>query len=201
VFAYDLTGPGAFHNRLVSVTAAGSAAGNSASGDSGGKFAPSVSADGRYVAFVSNASDLTGQATNNAAQVYVRDLTMNTTRLVSLNRSGGAGGDQSSTQPRISADGTRVLFQSAADDLTAIPASQINIFQPQLYVRDLSAGTTRLVSVTPGGGVGNGTSGAQNGLASDAAVLSPSGRYVAFNSQATDLVPGFVSGGAGAAWD
>jgi len=79
-------------------------------------YAPSISADGRYVAFYSGASNLVGADTNDAFDVFVRDRTNHATRRVSLS-SGGAAGNAYSYDPAISADGRFVAFYSDASNL------------------------------------------------------------------------------------
>lgn len=189
IYAYELAGPNAFQNRLVS--------GRITTNNSGPSFNPSVSGDGRFVAFASDGRNHVAQSAT-GTQIYVRDLVANTTRLVSFDVNNIGGGNNGSNLPQISADGTRVLFQSSASNLTGLNSRLNN----QLYVRDLTANTTQMVSVTADGTMGgNNQSQAQTSNAADRAMLSPNGRFVAFNSRATDLVPGFVSGGAGALWN
>ena len=122
---------------LVSINRFGTGSGNSDS------FDPVLSADGRFVAFGSDASDLTANDdTNGLPDVFVRDLQMGTTTLVSstgLNRSGNSV----SNFPVISADGRFVAFTSSANDLTANDTNG----NRDVFVRDLQMGTTTLVSV------------------------------------------------------
>jgi Tol biopolymer transport system component len=113
---------------------------------------PSMSADGRFVAFQSFAGDLVPNAllvTNN--NIYVRDLALGTTTLVSLNTAGTFNLRDSSFGPVINADGRYVAFQSLANDLVAddnLPAN----FVPALdvFIRDLQARTTTLASAHSG---------------------------------------------------
>lgn len=188
VFAYDLTGANAFQNRLVSHSTTANVSGNLTSGGSEGEWAPSVSADGRFVAFASDSTNLTPESTANRSQIFVRDLLNNTTRLVSFNQSNTAGGNGESILPRISADGTRVLFQSISTNISPIAGNAFN----QVYVRNLLDNTTQLVSISSTGTIGNHNSGALTLPQSDRPVLSANGRYVAFNSRATNLVAGQV---------
>jgi hypothetical protein len=161
--------------RLVSVNSAGNAAGNSGSG------LPVISADGRFVAFLSSATDLvTTIDNNNDVDIFVRDLQTNTTRLVSVNRSGTATGNHASgsDNPVMSADGRFVAFLSSATDLVTTNDNDNSI---DIFVRDLQTNTTELVSINSSGiATGNGGSGD--------AVISADGRFVAFVSIATDLV-------------
>jgi hypothetical protein len=157
---------------LVSVNAAGTATGNAFS-DS-----PVISADGKFVAFRSFATDLVSTPTNTKGNIFVRDLVAGTTTLVSVNNAGSAGGNNSSSGPDISDDGSRVAFQSAATDLVGVTTTQSNVF-----LRDLAAGTTTLISInTSGSDGGNSFSGLPS--------ISGDGTHVAFQSFATDLVTG-----------
>jgi Tol biopolymer transport system component len=142
----------------------------------GGTQTPAISADGRYVAFVSDSADLVPGDTNGSADVFVRDrIAMKTTR-VSVATSGAQADSASGAQspPAISADGTLVAFDSYATNLDAEGASC------QLYVHSLVTGETKRVSSGQGGDPGNGCS-YQPSLAT--------GR-VAFVSDATNLVSG-----------
>ena len=89
--------------------------------DAGGQPCCSVSGDGRYVVFVSDASNLVpGQAdANDARDVFLRDLNLGTTTLVSHSTGSPLrAGNGESFYPTVSADGRYVAFQSAATDLT-----------------------------------------------------------------------------------
>jgi Tol biopolymer transport system component len=88
-------------------------AGTEAIGDS---FSPALSADGRYVAFVSDAANLVNGDTNKAADVFVRDTKGRTTVRVSV-RTYGAEANDASDEPAITADGSWVVFTSVATDL------------------------------------------------------------------------------------
>ncbi len=161
---------------LVSVNVGGTAAGNGPSGP--GPIL--TSADGRFVAFVSDASDLTTiPDTNAVSDIFVRDLATGVTTLVSVNAAGTAAGDRSSTNFSMSADGRFVAFQSEATDLVAGDFNDTT----DVFVRDLQAGTTTLVSVS----VFSSSSLSGNGPSFDP-FISADGGVVAFNSFATDLV-------------
>ena len=124
---------------LVSVNAAGTGSGNSSS-DS-----PSISGDGRYVAFESSATDLATPATNGYQNIFVRDVQAGTTTLVSVDTAGNGGGDDYSYAPVISADGSLVAFYSDATDLVSGITDSNGSYD--VFVRDISAGTTQLLSV------------------------------------------------------
>jgi Tol biopolymer transport system component len=138
---------------------------------------PSISGDGRYVAFYSYASDITGYV-GGYANIYVRDRLSATTELASETATGtpGYGGNGGSYNPSISADGRYVAFDSTATDLG--PGGGTN---SDIFVRDLVADSTTLVTAgtTPNGGGGN--------QPSEDPSISDDGRFVAFVSQATDL--------------
>ncbi|HEY9172923.1 MAG TPA: hypothetical protein VI136_11610, partial [Verrucomicrobiae bacterium] len=158
----------------VSTNRTGGGSGNGASSR------PLVSANGRYVVFTSQASDLVAGDANGVADVFVRDGWSNVTRIVSVNRFGTGGGNGASWATDLSPDGRYVVLTSRASDLVA---NDGNGSTSDVFVRDLVAGTTTLVSVNCAG------AGGSNGD-SDRATISPDGRYVAFQSEASDLVPG-----------
>jgi predicted double-glycine peptidase len=101
---------------------------------------PSISSDGRYIAFTSFATNLVANDTNTFSDVFVRDRLLNTTTLVSVS-SAGVQGNASSKSPSISADGRYVAFISYATNLVA------NDTFNNVFVRDLLLNTTTLVSV------------------------------------------------------
>jgi Tol biopolymer transport system component len=114
--------------------------GVAADGDS---YAPSISADGRYVAFASAAENLSGEDSA-PGDIFVRDLLVGTTTLVSrASGAAGAAGDSNSYDPSISADGRHVAFVSYANNLAADDAKTV---QTDIFVRDLDANVTELVS-------------------------------------------------------
>jgi Tol biopolymer transport system component len=96
-------------NVLVSVNT------NGTSGNDVSQF-PVLSADGRFVAFVSRATDLTPNVTNSTRKVYLRDLEQNTTILVSVNTN-GFGSSGNAFNPFVSADGQWVVYSSTALDM------------------------------------------------------------------------------------
>jgi len=144
-------------------------------GSDGASFTPSISADGRYVAFASAASTLVAGDTNNAEDVFVYDRVARTTERVSVS-SLGVEGDGASYGPAISADGRHVAFTSAASNLTPGDSNG----EVDVFVRDLAAQTTLLVSVGPDGAMGDGPSVAPS--------ISGDGLVVAFESDADTLV-------------
>jgi Tol biopolymer transport system component len=126
----------------VSVSATGGPA-------DGSSFSPSISSDGRYVAFVSEATNLVRHDRNKVADVYVRDTVAGITELISRTPSGDAG-NAPSRHPGLSGDGRIVIFQSEASDLTCgsrcrPPDRDINLVA-DIFRRDRSAGVTELIS-------------------------------------------------------
>jgi archaellum component FlaF (FlaF/FlaG flagellin family) len=154
---------------LISTSSNGDRANSSSSGSS-------ISADGRFVAFVSSATNLVPGDTNNRDDMFVRDLLTNTTTRVSISSTGNQGNQESST-PFISADGRFVTFSSDASNL--VPGDTNN--NGDIFVRDLSSNTTTRVSVDSAGNQGNGFS--------NSSFISADGRFVAFSSTASNLVP------------
>jgi Tol biopolymer transport system component len=138
--------------------------------------APSISADGRFIAFTSTATHLAHDKCGNGfSHVYVRDRTTGTTTCVSAN-SDGRQGNSHSHAPSISADGTLIAFDSSATNLAHDKCD--NGFN-HVFVRDVTAGTTRCVSVRSNGKEGNGDSFNPS--------ISADGRVVVFQSTATNL--------------
>ncbi len=152
-------------------------------GGDGDSVAPGLSPDSRYVVFTSMANDLVpGGNSVPALNVFLCDRTANTTTLVSVNSSGTGGGNGNSMFGQVSTNGQFVVFQSDACNL--VP-NDTNGFT-DIFVRDRVAGTTTLVSVSTNGGAANG--------ASTSPVMTPDGRFVAFISSASNLVPNNTNG-------
>src|SRR2546427_76073 len=141
-----------------------------------------MSADGRFVVFESAASNLVTNDSNGASDIFLRDLASGTTTLVSVNTSGSGVGNGASSNPAITPDARFVVFESAADNLTANDTNGI----ADVFMRDLETGTTKLVSVAAHDAAG-GTS------ASHSPAITPDGRYIAFVSTATNLVAGVTN--------
>ena len=138
---------------------------------------PSISADGRFVAFDSSATNLATGDTNGNWDVFVRDLPNGMTTRVSVDASGAqVSGD--SRAPTLSADGRYVAFYSLSPGLVSGDTNAVS----DVFVRDLLTGSNTLVSVDSSGAHANG--------ASTLASISPDGRYVAFLSSASNLVAG-----------
>ena len=146
----------------------------------GRSFVPAISADGRFAAFYSDASNLVSGDTNGARDVFVRDLQTGETTRVSVSSSGAeANGD--SFAPAISSDGRYVAYASAASNLVDGDTNDAN----DVFVRDRLANTTTRVSV--------GFDGSQANGGSDQPSVSGDGRLVAFTSAATNIAAGDVN--------
>ncbi len=142
---------------------------------------PTISADGRYVAYAREIGGVVPDDSNGLSDVFVHDrLTGQTTR-VSV-ATGGGEGNLGSTESAISADGRYVAFASDATNLVAGDSNG----QQDVFVRDRQTGQTTRVSVATGGAQANGPS--------DSSAISADGRYVAFASYATNLVTGDSNG-------
>ena len=153
------------------VRASVNSAGGNGNGDS---VEPSISADGSRVAFHTNAALVSGD-TNGVLDVYVRDLAAGTTTRVSTPLVGGTAGD--STWPAISANGRFVAFNSVSDNLVGSDTNgHIDVF-----VRDLTSGTTERASVGSGGAQATG------GFGSFDPDVSDDGNLVVFSSNETSL--------------
>ncbi len=142
---------------------------------------PSISADGRHVAFWSRATNLVAGDTNAAEDVFIRDRQSGTTERVSVGL-GGVQGDSGSYRPSISSDGDYVSFYSSATTLVAGDTNGA----PDIFVHHRPGGTTECVSVNSRGAQGNDDSFYPS--------ISATGRYVAFESYATNLVDGDTNG-------
>lgn len=162
--------------------------GGDGSGASAGSLAPSVSGDGRLVAFQSAAFNLVAEDTNGDWDVFVRDRSTGTTELMSVGTDGSQGND-GSFAPSLSTDGRFIAFYSDASNL--VPEDTNNA--PDVFVHDRETGTTERVSVGPDGSQGTGRPAPPLGFPSNGGSYFPSisgeGRYVAFWSSASDFVP------------
>jgi len=145
---------------------------------------PSISADGRFVAFASEASNLVPGDTNGAWDVFVYDRQTGEITRVSV-ASDGAQGNGDSGGPAISADGRFVAFYSSASNL--VPGDTNGV--EDVFVHDRLTGQTTRVSVASDGAQGNDLSWQPS--------ISADGRFVAFASRASNLVPGDTNG----TWD
>lgn len=142
----------------------------------GGSWYPTLSRDGRFVAFESGATNLHPADTDTIYDIFLRDRTGGTTELVSVS-SDETKGNSSSYSPSISGDGRYVAFDSSATNLDPADTDPTS----DIFLRDRTGGTTELLSVSSDEIKGNGYSSNPS--------ISADGRYVAFSSAATNLVP------------
>ncbi len=156
----------------VSVTSAGAQA------VGGGSRGPSISGDGRYVAFESDATNLVSNDTNTVTDIFLHDRQTGETSRVSIASSGGQAVGLGSFGPAISADGQQVAFASGASNLVLGDSNGLT----DIFVRDRTANVTSRVSVSTGGGQATGPAGALT------PAVSADGRIVAFASAQSDLV-------------
>jgi Tol biopolymer transport system component len=147
----------------------------------GDSLRPRISADGRFVAFESGAGNLDDSDLSFWKDVFLRDLAVGTTTLVSI-PPGGAAADGASEMVAISGDGQRVLFLSRASNLVDGDTNS----QPDLFLRDVAAGTTVRVDVAA-----DGTEADERATGGD---LSRDGQVVLIASDATNLVPDDTNG-------
>jgi archaellum component FlaF (FlaF/FlaG flagellin family) len=168
------------HDRTSGTTECVSVASNGALGNQY-SFRPFLSADGRYVAFSSLASNLVPGDTNGYYDVFVRDRVAGTTERVSLS-SNGSQAAGASGWPSISADGRFVTFESFAGDLVG---GDTNL-KEDIFVRDRQSGTTERVSID--------SAGVQGTDHSDWAAASVDARFIVFDSEAENLVPDDTNG-------
>jgi Tol biopolymer transport system component len=131
---------GAATTERVSVSSGG-AQGNRAT------FDPAISADGRFVAFASAASNLVAGDTNHRSDIFVHDRTTGTTERVSVSGAGNEGNGESG-HPSISSDGHFVVFASRASNLVAGDTNQ----HGDIFLHDRTTGATERVSLTQAGG-------------------------------------------------
>src|SRR5262249_26687522 len=135
---------------------------------------PSISEDGRYIAFRSFAGNLAPDDTNGKPDAFVRDTYLGLTERVNL-ADGGAEANNDSGAPIISADGRYVVFDSYATNLVPGDANGFT----DVFVHDRLTHHTELISRNENGAQGNGSSYASS--------ISRDGRYVAFYSGANNL--------------
>ena len=142
---------------------------------------PSISGNGRYVAFESNATNLVGNDTNGKRDVFVHDRKTGKTKRVSK-RSDGTEGDNDSGDPSISDDGRYIAFDSNATNLVKNDTNGVW----DVFVHDRKTGKTKRVSKRSDGTEGDNYSGDPS--------ISDDGRYLAFESDATNLVGNDTNG-------
>jgi hypothetical protein len=159
-------------------------------------YTPYISGGGQFVVFASRADNLGPVDTNGYADIYIHDLTMVTTELVSINFYGVQAINGDSYSPSITRDGRYIAFASEANNLDVHLPDVNNARDIYLHDRTIGLilpfptfGLTKRISLDYLGGEPNG--------ASFAPVIAPDGRHVAYVSAATDL----VSNDTNNAWD
>ena len=145
-------------------------------GGNGASVSPTISADGRYIAFQSDADNLVPEDNNGFTDIFVYDRQTEQMTRVSVSSS-GTEGDFVSFFPAISSNGRYVAFQSNASNLVEKDRNRTT----DIFVHDRETGWTNLVSINNEGEYGNSSS--------SEPVISGDGRYVAFHSNATNLAP------------
>lgn len=138
---------------------------------------PDVSADGRFVVFASDATNLVTIDSGKVGHIYLRDLELGTTTPVDVTPYGSFG-DGKAADPAISADGRFVTYTSASTDLVARDDNGFT----DVFMWDRESGSTRLISSNEAGKPANAPS-----AGSTLGNISADGRYVAYQSQASDL--------------
>jgi len=166
------------HDRLTGVTTRVSVASDGTEGDNNSQT-PSVSSDGRFVAFASDAANLlgTGGDTNGFTDIFVHDTTTGITTRVSVS-SAAVAGNNASVSPSISSTGQFIAFASDATNLLGAGVDT-NIAR-DIFVHDSATGATTRVNVGPGGIEANSSS--------LAPAISGNGWLVVFSSSATNLL-------------
>jgi hypothetical protein len=176
---------------LVSVSSTGATGSNSAFCG----YAPSISNDGRYVAFVMDATNLAGgvayASTGNRQHVFLRDRQAGTTTLVSRSADGLSAPGQTIGGALVSGNGRFVVFMSSVAVTTFVPAAVDSNSFPDLYAYDRQSGTLSLVNVAPDGVTTNNFNGVD--LPARRTSISDDGK-VLFAAPTNNLVPGNLSG-------
>jgi Tol biopolymer transport system component len=200
IFATSLSG-----NSAPSGVASMSSAPTTSS--AGNSFNPTFSADGRHLVFVSHANNLvTNDDVGPWLDVFVTDLVTSNTVLVSVSTNGVGGANANANYPSISSNGQFIAFASRASNLASnsyFSDGSFNSFlfldennASDIFVRDLNTGVTRPVSVADSGFAPLDPAPSSNLPLSGHPMISANGRWVFFESRATDLVlPAFPSAG------
>lgn len=165
-------------NQLVSVDSNGNQGNNSSFGNPTNSV---VSSNGRYVVFVSQANNLVTGDTNGVGDIFLRDRTSNTTTRVSVSSSGDQA-DGGSSNPSISSDGRYIVFLSFANNL--VPGVADGLWH--VYIHDMQTGNTSIVDAS--------SSGTASNTGSAFPSISSNGRFVVFDSSASNLVLGIGNG-------
>lgn len=143
----------------------------------------SISADGRYVAFESDANNLVASDTNGNRDVFIKDTLTGTTTRISTDTNGIEAIFGGSSGALLSADGMLATFISSASNLVSGDSNG----QGDVFLKDLSTGVTTRINTTSSGLQALGGTSVVQGISAD-------GRFVVFNSSATNLVTGDTNG-------
>ncbi|CAA6603808.1 hypothetical protein MTBLM1_140018 [Rhodospirillaceae bacterium LM-1] len=162
----------------ISVDSSGNEANN-------GSYSPSISSDGRYVAFRSSATNLVAGDTNVATDIFLKDTQTGTLTRISVDSSGNEGNNGSTSSPAISGNGSYVVFDSSANNLVS---GDTNAAQ-DIFRYEIQTGVTERISVDS---LGNEANGISNNLTWGS--ISYDGNKIAFGSSATNLVSGDTNG-------
>jgi hypothetical protein len=141
-----------------------------------------IAADGRYIVFESDATNLVPGDTNGIADIFLHDMQTGVTTRVSVDSNGMEANNYSSL-PSISADGRYISFYSYASNLVSGDTNQTL----DIFLHDMQTGSTTRMSVDSNGAEANGSSYSSSSISADS-------RYVAFGCSATNLVPGDTNG-------
>jgi Tol biopolymer transport system component len=190
-----------FTNTTTLISRNGINAGNTVIAANSASLQPAISGNGKFIAFASDATDLTSNDATVTRDVYVRDLANNVTTLISAT-AGNVAGNGPSQEPYISTHGQFISFLSDATDLTGLaPGPGHNVYlydsdfnidapppNPDLPI-PIPAPVTTLISTN-----GNPGSGGMADLGTGGPVVDDQGFFVAFSSTATDLVGNDTNG-------
>ena len=144
----------------------------------GASYLSSISSDGRFVVFHSEASNLVAGDTDGMTDIFVRDRLVGAVEQISVANDGTQLNDGNSDSASVSGDGQIVAFRSGASNLVVDDTNSTW----DVFVRDRGVGLTERVSVSSDGAESNGSS--------ESPSLSSSGRFVAFQSTASNLIVG-----------
>jgi Raf kinase inhibitor-like YbhB/YbcL family protein len=163
-------------DRTTSSTIRVSTSGGGVAGNSN-NLSPVISSDGNLIAFSSTATNLAPSDSNVGSDIFLRNVTANTLSHISVSRTGG-NADGESTEPHLSADGNLVVFESLATNLVSGDSNGAS----DIFLYNSASQNTSRISTSSSNVAGNGHSFSPR--------LSSGGRYVVFESEASNLVVG-----------
>ena len=147
-----------------------------------GSYDPIISSDGNYIVFSSSANNLVADDTNGVQDIFLRNIALGTTTRISVS-SDEVEGDAGSDEPFMSSDGNYIVFSSEASNFVADDTNALY----DVFLRDIALGTTTRISVSDEDEEGDDESYAPS--------ISPDGNFIAFQSNATNLVVGDTNDG------